>query len=117
MANSTDYIFLGWQLPESSHSVSHNLGMSDWGADETWLQSEQSRFSLPVIIVLKLQQTPTGELADCIELLRVQNPDISVGILRLADASKRDQGLYKSWLYFGEQYDVELINISGAKDE
>jgi hypothetical protein len=94
-----------------THAISgsvHTLGVSSWASDEAWLKSTESQCSKPVIVIVHLSQTPTGELSDCFMLLKENNADVSLVVLNQANKNQREDSLMRSWQYFASQNQITL---------
>jgi len=99
---------VGWRLMDDTESLSWNLGMGDWQDDEHWLTSEQSHLAAPVQILVTFWQTPTGEMEDCLLMLKDNNPDMSLVLLQAQDETERDQAQLRTWQYFAEKCQLPL---------
>lgn len=99
---------VAWQQPTIDLPIIKNLGSSDWLDDEHWLNSSVSVFDNPVWVVVDLLQTPTGELADCIELLQKHNSSVTLVLLSESDKISRYEQQLKSWLYFAKRHSIDL---------
>lgn len=105
---STETALISWQQPDIHFSVEKNLGSDDWLQDENWLNSAASQFDKPVWIIIDPMQTPTGELADCIELLQQHNESINLVLYPINADDSRYQQQQKSWQFFAQRHAVTL---------
>lgn len=102
-----------WQQTHHTFDNAKNLGSDDWLADEAWLASEQSQFAKPVFIIVDLQQTPTGELADILQALQNKNASVTLVLSTESCDERRLQTHIKSWQFFAQQHHITLK--SGVK--
>ena len=105
---STETALISWQQPDIHFNVEKNLGSDDWLHDEQWLNSAVSQFDKPVWIIIDPMQTPTGELADCIELLQQHNDPVSLVLYPINADDSRYQQQQKSWQFFAQRHAVTL---------
>lgn len=99
---------LSWQQADLRFAIDKNLGTEDWLKDEQWLTSDASQFDKPVWIIIDPMQTPTGELADSIELLQQQNSSVSLVLYPINTDDSRYQQQQKSWQFFARRHAVSL---------
>jgi hypothetical protein len=88
-----------------------NLGLATWVEDERWLADAASSLSLPILVLVQAHQTPTGELADCLELLGRHPVGVSLGILLADAATDRSDAQFRSWRFFAQQYGIQLVQV------
>jgi hypothetical protein len=99
---------ISWQQPQSAQLVVKNLGSDDWAEDERWLHSAEAARSQPVRVLVDSLQTPTGELADCLDLLRQKNSSVVLVLqAKPADNSRYTLQL-KSWQFFAKRNRITL---------
>jgi hypothetical protein len=96
-----------WQQPGSDLATVKNLGNADWLEDEQWLNSPASIRVKPVLIIVDPMQTPTGELADCIDLLQ-QNNVVDLVLLSREGDGDRYASQLKSWQFFAKHHNITL---------
>lgn len=111
---SADYSFIGWQKSLHSDNVAYQLGLSSWQQDVQWIENSAAAIAKPIIILVKARQTPTGELADCIELLREQGKEPSIGLVE-EESNDSPSGALLSWQYFAQQHNLELSSVVEAR--
>ncbi len=97
-----------WQQPSFHQPVKKNLGNEDWLADEQWLKGPDSICQLPVWVVVDPMQTPTGELADCIEFLKQKNDSVTLVLYPNDEQASRYQQQLQSWYFFAKRNHIEL---------
>jgi len=102
-----DVDLITWQQPESTLATVKNLGNANWLEDEQWLNSPASMRANPVLVIVDPAQTPTGELADCIDLLQQHNSVELVLFSSEIDADRYASQL-KSWQYFATHHHITL---------
>lgn len=105
---SSNTVLLSWQQADLSFPIAKNLGTDDWLNDEKWLMSDASHFDKPVWIMIDPMQTPTGELADSIELLQQHNSSVSLVLYPINTDDSRYQQQQKSWHFFAQRHAVSL---------
>ncbi|WP_320821952.1 DUF2868 domain-containing protein [Reinekea sp.] len=110
---STQYSLVGWQLPTTLPELVHNLGLASWAEDEHWLDGGARELSLPLLVLVQVHQTPTGELADCLELLGNPGHHTTLGVLTGSGASDRTEAQFRSWRFFAQQQRVALVRVMG----
>ncbi|MDP2608631.1 MULTISPECIES: DUF2868 domain-containing protein [unclassified Oceanobacter] len=106
--STTPADLISWQQPDTDWPVVKNLGSGDWLEDEQWLASADSKRPRPVLLVVDPAQTPTGELADCIELLQHNNTQVVLVLVSSDVEDERYQTLLKSWQYFASRHQIPL---------
>ncbi|NHO67823.1 DUF2868 domain-containing protein [Aestuariicella hydrocarbonica] len=99
---------ISWQQPGFPLPVVKNLGTCDWHEDEQWLMSAASHLVKPVLVIVDPVQTPTGELADCIDLLKQNNVSVSLVLYTNEIEEKRFVQQLKSWQYFAQRHHIDL---------
>ncbi|SFK24451.1 DUF2868 domain-containing protein [Methylophaga sulfidovorans] len=99
---------ISWQQADLDFPIDKQLGTDDWLKDEQWLNSTASQFDKPVWIIIDPMQTPTGELADCIELLQQHNEPISLVLYPVNTDDARYQQQQKSWQFFAQRHAITL---------
>jgi hypothetical protein len=97
-----------WQQADFDKTIVKNLGNADWLADEQWLASADSQRAKPVFVLVDPMQTPTGELADCINLLQLHNDSVELVLYGQQAEGSRYHSQLKSWQYFAKQHDITL---------
>lgn len=97
---------IAWQKEIEGASCVRVLGKSDWQTDEHWLNDFQPN-TAGVLFAVTLDQTPTFELADSIELLK--NKGIEGSLLITGQASDRFTTQLVSWQYFASQHGFSLF--------
>lgn len=115
--DDSNVVFVAWQGVHSAAIIARNLGTDAWANDEAWLTSKHSCFQKPVILLVTMQQTPTGELADSLALLKQQNPSVAIGLIQEHQGFDRDVGAFKSWRYFSTLHDTALVTVQGERHE
>lgn len=106
-----DVDLITWQQPDSTLATIKNLGNDDWQLDEQWLNSPNSQREKPLLILVDIAQTPTGELADCIALLQRQNT-VDLVLLNPTINDERYQSQLKSWQFFAVHHQLILKQAS-----
>jgi hypothetical protein len=108
LAQTAGVDLISWQQPQSALMVVKNLGSDDWAEDERWLNSAEAARSQPVCVLVDPLQTPTGELADCLDLLRQKNASVIL-VLQASPADNRRYELQlKSWQFFAKRNRITL---------
>jgi len=108
IVDSEDVAVITWQQSASNLKRIKNLGSDDWLVDDAWLSSEQSQLNNPVLVVVDPMQTPTGELADCIQALQQKNKSVTLVLFsEQVDEGRQDTQL-KSWQFFAQRYQIVL---------
>lgn len=114
---------IGWRLMDESWSLNRNLGLGDWQEDERWLASDDSVLPQPVQVLVAFWQTPTGEFEDCLQLLRQNNSDVSLLLLKPdnsadnsadksaddASGNAREAAQLRTWQYFAEKCHISMM--------
>ncbi len=106
--NQPNIDLITWQQPNVNVAVVKNLGSADWVDDEQWLQSAASVRANPVRVIVDPLQTPTGELADCIDLLKQKNATVELVLYGKGDADSRYLNQQKSWQFFADRNHIAL---------
>ncbi len=101
-------VVISWQQTELSFPIEKKLGTADWLQDEEWLNSTACHFDKPVLVIIDPMQTPTGELADTIELLQQHNSSVSLVLYPINTDDMRYQQQQKSWQFFAQKHDIAL---------
>ncbi|HEC75206.1 MAG TPA: DUF2868 domain-containing protein [Methylophaga aminisulfidivorans] len=99
---------ISWQQPQLQFTVLKNLGTADWLDDENWLKSAASHNDKPAWIVVEPSQIPTGELADCVDLLQQHNPSVSLVLYPIDKEEPRFEQQKKSWQFFAQRHQIDL---------
>tara|TARA_R110001583_G_scaffold14629_1_gene60753 strand:+ start:263 stop:1618 length:1356 start_codon:yes stop_codon:yes gene_type:complete len=105
---ATNADLISWQQPQSDWPVVKNLGSGDWLEDEQWLSSSASARPRPVLLIVDPLQTPTGEMADCIELLQQQNTVVVLVLVSTQIDAERYEIQLKSWQFFASRHHIAL---------
>lgn len=104
--------FIGWQLHNIDLPLSHNLGRGSWTDDQAFIEAFQPIASKQLFVAVQRAQTPTGELADCLSLIRRRGLSVSLFVLsRSHHLSRRTDDLV-SWQAFAQQNGVEIFQES-----
>ncbi len=106
--NQPNIDLITWQQPDVNVPVVKNLGSADWLDDEQWLQSPASVRVNPVRVIVDPLQTPTGELADCIDFLKQKNATVELVLYGKAAADSRYLNQQKSWQFFADRNHIVL---------
>ncbi|WP_028301379.1 DUF2868 domain-containing protein [Oceanospirillum beijerinckii] len=129
-------IVLGWRLAQPDSRVSKNLGAGSWLDDEAYLESlsdsavhvssqitfhtgsQSSSLSDPQSIALLVEawQTPTGELADVVDIVSEQKIQIELWLTGLDAQPERSDMMLKTWQFFAKQHQIKL-RIRGCSAE
>jgi hypothetical protein len=104
------YCFIGWQRSLDHKKIIYQLGLNSWQQDVDWIQSTLITSSEPFIIVAGVHQTPTGELADCIELIQSLGKTVFVGLIEVSPEQSQS-GAFRSWQLFVNQHQVAMLMI------
>lgn len=108
---SKDYCLIGWQNALQNKAVVYQLGLNSWQQDVQWVEETAATVQQPIVIVVDARQTPTGELADCIELMQAQGHSVSVGLLPEVNGDT-NSGALRSWQYFVHQHTLEMLKVT-----
>lgn len=124
-------LLLGWRLAQPDSRISKNLGTGSWLDDETYLeslggsavqvstpmssQSTSSAGSQTVALLVEAWQTPTGELADVVEIVSEQKIQIELWLIGLDAQPERSGMMLKTWQFFAKQHQVAL-HIQGQTE-
>ncbi len=102
---------ISWQQPNCRWATVRNLGSGSWLEDEQWLQSAQSKRARPVAVLVAANQTPTGELADSLAMLKQANADVSLVFVDSEQDPSRYATQLKSWQYFAHRQQITLKKV------
>lgn len=108
LAQTAGVDLISWQQPQSALMVVKNLGSDDWAEDERWLNSAEAARSQPVWVLVDSLQTPTGELADCLDLLRQKNSSVVLVLQAKPADNSRYKLQLKSWQFFAKRNRITL---------
>lgn len=108
-AQKTDQCLLGWRLNHPQSQIQKNLGTGSWREDEQWLTQLSLSDQQSVTLFAGLWQTPTGELADVLELLHSKDVQPELIILDDGCAPERSDLMLNSWQFFARQHKIDLI--------
>lgn len=108
------YQFVGWQNTSFQGRVVYQLGINRWQQDVEWIQSQLPEIVGPIVVVVDEVKTPTGELADCVELLQKANKQVSIGVVRINE--QEGSGAYRSWQLFAKQQGLPLVQVKEGED-
>jgi hypothetical protein len=114
---SENYSLVGWQLHATEPGLIRNLGLASWADDERWLGGGARELSLPPLVLVQVHQTPTGELADCLELLGNPRYRKTLGVLTGVDTSDRASAQFRSWQFFAQQRRIDLVRVIGERHD
>ncbi|WP_439134206.1 DUF2868 domain-containing protein [Pseudomaricurvus sp.] len=108
-----DADIITWQQPDIHHGIVKNLGSSSSTEDDEWLNSEACTRDKPVLVLVDPLQIPTGELADCIELIQQHNSSVTLVLFSKDEAlEKNNEPRYvqqlKSWQYFSQRHQIPM---------
>ena len=112
----SNYQFLTWQLAFKNPAIHYQLGIQPWRDDVEWIRQHASHFSLPVMLLASVYQTPTGELADCIELLKEQGCQINIALQATQSCNQAFNSAYRSWQYFAQQQGLALFKLEDVEN-
>lgn len=116
VSENTGYL-IGWRLSDFEREIKgegisgflkKNLGVGSWQSEEDWLQSTDFPLGETVYLLAEEWQTPTGELADVLDILKERDITVSLFILTDKKMSDRSDVMSKTWLFFAKQHQVEL---------
>ncbi len=100
---------ISWQQPKCALATVKNLGNANWLEDAQWLTSPANKRTRPVLMIVDPAQTPTGELADSIELLQ-QHTAVDLVLFSQEIDNARYASQLKSWQFFAQQHHISLKN-------
>ncbi len=104
-------LLLGWRLAEPDSQVSKNLGVGSWLDDEAYLESladSDTRIPQTVALLVEAWQTPTGELADVVEIVGEQKIQVELWLIGLDSQPERSDTMLKTWQFFAKQHQIKL---------
>ncbi len=106
---------IGWRLSEAAQlscgPLVRNLGLGEWEEDESWLLSDHCPSDKPMTMLVAFWQTPTGECEDCLQLLRLNNMNVSLVLLGVVVSNERERAQLRSWQFFGEKCRVPVASL------
>jgi len=106
--SESDSDLITWRQAQFDLPVIKNLGSTDWLDDEQWLNSPASHCKKPVWVIVDPLQTPTGELADCIDVLKQNNVSVALVLYPYINDDSRYSQQLKSWQFFAHRYGITL---------
>jgi hypothetical protein len=104
-------LVVGWQREPIGHKADYVLGKRDWDEDNAWLQVVEPEQEHAILVWVQDEQTPTGELADCLHTLQGSGK-VELGVSCLLDAERSANAL-ESWRAFAQKEDITLVQMPG----
>lgn len=113
--DASKYHLVGWQYQALPIKIEGILGKTDWDIDREWIHKHTKKWRKPTAMLVALDQTPTAELADIIEMIREHNSNKKIYVIVCTSKyieSKRELGQLKSWQYFANSngLDIDILN-------
>lgn len=104
-AQTADSIF--WQRAVTgANKPLRTLGIDSWDEDEQWLNAFLPSEHPSISLWVHDDQTPTGELADCLHLLKAKT-DVALYLVTTLPSERAEDAL-TAWLAFAQQQGVQL---------
>lgn len=110
-------LWVGWRLAESESRIEKNLGTGSWQDDESWLTSLSITQQQPLLLKVEAWQTPTGELADILEIIKSQQLSVEIVVIGLNEQTERADMMAKTWQFFAKQNGVPCQIVSSDQQE
>lgn len=106
-------LVIGWQRRPLGYDVDFVLGQQDWDDDNRWLQEVAIEPKQSALVWVQDEQTPTGELADCLHQLQTKG-SVALGVSCILDATRSANAL-DSWRAFAQRENIALVHMPEQK--
>lgn len=126
-ADLNGHTLISWQRPSLLYPKAETLGVSSWQADSEWITNNLGANNKPmsesitaIAVLIDMEQTPTAELSDTLELIRhtLNNPAVAIELTLLPQKSsagapqqQRRAGQRASWQHFAKQHQYVLRQL------
>lgn len=107
--NLNETLVVGWQRNPIGYQADYVLGQQDWDEDNAWLQAVEVESEQTVLVWVQDEQTPTGELADCLYTLQAK-AQLKLGVSCILDAARSNNAL-ESWRAFAQKENISLVQM------
>ena len=112
--------YVTWQLPNRAYPVERSLGAGQWQEDEAWINQQNWTKNSPVVVLVEAWQTPTGDLADCLEDLATAGAEVYLALVSSDEAdgllvAERKAQQQSTWQLFAQRQACPLLALSYAE--
>ena len=112
--------YVTWQLPNRAYPVERSLGTGQLQEDEAWISQQNWTKNAFVVVLVEAWQTPTGDLADCLEDLATAGAEVYLALVSSDEAdgllvAERKAQQQSTWQLFAQRQACPFLALSYAE--